>query len=81
MRLPYQLHTHTHTHTHTHACTCLHKIKVVESSVEGMRKPDRNIYDLVLDRLGVSPSETVFLDDLGGNLKTAHEMGLYTIKV
>ena len=56
-------------------------MKVVESSVEGMRKPDRNIYDLVLDRLGVSPSETVFLDDLGGNLKTAHEMGLYTIKV
>ena len=46
-----------------------------------MRKPDRNIYDLTLERLGVSPSETVFLDDLGGNLKTAHEMGLQTIKV
>ena len=46
-----------------------------------MRKPDQNIYNLTLDRLGVTPSETVFLDDLGGNLKTAHEMGLQTIKV
>ena len=54
---------------------------MIESAVEGLRKPDRNIYDLTLERLGVQPSEAVFLDDLSGNLKTAQEMGMYTIKV
>jgi putative hydrolase of the HAD superfamily len=54
---------------------------VVESAVEGLRKPDPRIYELVLSRLGVSPKEAVFLDDLGVNLKPARAMGLTTIKV
>jgi putative hydrolase of the HAD superfamily len=54
---------------------------VVESSVEGMRKPDQRIYRLVLDRLNVEASETVFLDDLGINLKPARALGMTTIKV
>jgi putative hydrolase of the HAD superfamily len=54
---------------------------VVESSVEGMRKPDPRIYQLVLDRLRVEASETVFLDDLGINLKPARALGMTTIKV
>jgi putative hydrolase of the HAD superfamily len=54
---------------------------VVESAVEGLRKPDPRIYDLVLERLGVGASETVFLDDLGINLKPARAMGMTTIKV
>ena len=54
---------------------------MVESAVEGMRKPDPRIYQLVCDRLGVSPKETVFLDDLGANLKPARELGMTTIKV
>ena len=44
---------------------------VVESSIEGIRKPDPRIYDLVLTRLGVAATEAVFLDDLGINLKPA----------
>ena len=54
---------------------------VVESAVEGLRKPDPRIYELVLDRLGVEASASVFLDDLGINLKPARAMGMTTIKV
>lgn len=54
---------------------------VVESAVEGIRKPDPAIYALVCDRLAVQPEECVFLDDLGVNLKPARAMGMTTIKV
>lgn len=53
----------------------------VESSVEGLRKPDPRIYELVLERLDVKPQEAVFLDDIGANLKPARAMGIRTIKV
>ena len=54
---------------------------VVESAVEGLRKPDLRIYRLVCERLDVAPADTVFLDDLGANLKPARELGMITIKV
>ncbi|GIU89096.1 MAG: phosphoglycolate phosphatase [Acidimicrobiia bacterium] len=54
---------------------------VVESAVEGLRKPDPRIYELTLDRLGVEAPSAVFLDDLGINLKPARAMGMTTIKV
>ena len=54
---------------------------VVESSVEGVRKPNPRIYRVACDRLGVRPEESVFLDDLGINLKPARAMGMTTIKV
>ncbi len=53
----------------------------VESSVEGLRKPDPRIYTLVCERLGVAPGEAVFLDDIGTNLKAARALGMTTIKV
>ncbi|MCY3814273.1 MAG: HAD-IA family hydrolase [Gammaproteobacteria bacterium] len=54
---------------------------VVESSVEGVRKPNPRIYQIACERLGVRPKEAVFLDDLGINLKPARAMGMTTIKV
>ncbi|MCZ7535196.1 MAG: HAD-IA family hydrolase [Acidimicrobiia bacterium] len=54
---------------------------VVESSVEGIRKPDPRIYELTLARLAVDAAAVVFLDDLGINLKPARAMGMATIKV
>ena len=54
---------------------------VVESSVEGVRKPDPRIYEIACARLDVSPSQCVFLDDLGINLKPARALGMITIKV
>lgn len=54
---------------------------VVESSVEGVRKPQPQAYQLVIERLGVEPSRMLFLDDLGINLKPAAKMGMTTVKV
>jgi len=54
---------------------------VVESSLEGIRKPDPRIYQLTCERLGVDPGGAVFLDDLGVNLKPAKALGMRTIKV
>lgn len=54
---------------------------VIESSVEGIRKPDPRIYTLTCERMGVSPDKSVFLDDLGINLKPARALGMQTIKV
>ena len=54
---------------------------VVESSKVGLRKPDPRIYELALRELGAAPESTVFLDDLGINLKPARAMGMTTIKV
>ena len=54
---------------------------VVESAVEGLRKPDPRIYELTCARLDVEPDEAVFLDDLGVNVKSARALGMTTIKV
>ena len=54
---------------------------MVESCVEGCRKPERSIYQETLRRLGVEAREAVFLDDIGSNLKTAKDLGIHTIKV
>ena len=55
--------------------------QVIESSKEGVRKPDRAIYRLACDRMQIHPHEVVYLDDLGVNLKPARDMGMSTIKV
>jgi putative hydrolase of the HAD superfamily len=54
---------------------------VVESSVEGIRKPEPEIYRRALDRLGAEADRTAYLDDLGVNLKPARALGMHTIKV
>ena len=55
--------------------------EIVESSVVGVRKPDPRFYEHACERLGIEPTEAVFLDDLGVNLKPARAMGMTTIKV
>lgn len=54
---------------------------VVESSVEGIRKPEPEIYRRALERLGTVPDGCAYLDDLGVNLKPARALGMHTIKV
>nr|XP_035960320.1 bifunctional epoxide hydrolase 2 isoform X2 [Halichoerus grypus] len=46
-----------------------------------MAKPDPQIYRFVLDTMKASPSEVVFLDDVGANLKPARDLGMVTILV
>ena len=55
--------------------------KIYESYKMGMRKPERRIYEHIIKDLDLIPNETVFLDDLGMNLKTAKQLGINTIKV
>lgn len=54
---------------------------VIESAKIGLRKPDPRIYRMMLEALKVDPTQSVYLDDLGVNLKPAREMGMTTIKV
>lgn len=60
---------------------------VVESSLEGVRKPEPEIYRLALTRLSdavgrrIEASDCAYLDDLGINLKPARALGFATIKV
>ena len=54
---------------------------VIESSVEGIRKPNPEIYKLACQRISVEPEKCLFIDDLGINLKPAKELGMKTIKV
>jgi putative hydrolase of the HAD superfamily len=54
---------------------------VVESSKVGCRKPEPRFYEIACELLEVTPSQCVFLDDLGINLKPAAAMGMRTIKV
>jgi hypothetical protein len=62
----------------------------ISSAHVGMRKPERRIYDLAIQeiqKLGkengvdIKPEDIVFLDDIGGNLKAAKQVGMRTIKV
>lgn len=54
---------------------------VIESSKIGMRKPDPRIYQMACETLGVDADKSVYLDDLGINLKPARALGMTTIKV
>lgn len=54
---------------------------VLESSKAGMRKPNPAFYRKALEALAVTAEQSVYLDDLGINLKPAKAMGMQTIKV
>jgi epoxide hydrolase-like predicted phosphatase len=52
---------------------------VVISGEVGMRKPEREIFELVLDRIGLPAGECVFIDDIPHNVSAAAEAGLVGI--
>ena len=49
---------------------------VVISGEVGMRKPERNIFELTLDRIGLPAVECVFVDDMPHNVVAAAQTGL-----
>ena len=53
--------------------------EVVLSGEVGLRKPDPEIFRLVLRRLGVQASECVFVDDHPGHLEPAARLGMATV--
>ena len=52
---------------------------VVISGEEGIRKPDRAIYELAIERMALPASDIVFVDDLPGNLGPARDLGMTTV--
>ena len=53
---------------------------VVDSAFVGMRKPDAEIYELTLERLGgPDPGECLFIDDIEANVEAARELGLSAV--
>lgn len=48
------------------------------SHLVGMRKPNHDIFEMVLDREGLKPEETLFIDDSPQHIATATELGIHT---
>lgn len=52
--------------------------KVYYSHLVRMRKPNRDIFELVLNENNLNPEETLFIDDSPQHLNTGKELGLHT---
>jgi HAD superfamily hydrolase (TIGR01509 family) len=52
---------------------------LIFSCWEGIKKPEKKIYELALERLGTRPAEAVFIDDKPRCIKGARKAGLKTI--
>ncbi len=52
---------------------------VVDSAFVGMRKPEPEIYELTLERLGVPAAECLFVDDMDLNCEAAGEIGMRVV--
>jgi putative hydrolase of the HAD superfamily len=52
---------------------------VVDSAFVGTRKPEPQIYQLTLERLGVAPQSALLVDDLELNCDAARELGIETV--
>ena len=50
---------------------------IVVSGVERMKKPDRRIFELLLQRHGIAPAEAIFIDDSPDNVAAAAAVGLH----
>jgi 2-haloacid dehalogenase len=53
---------------------------VVISGLEGMAKPDSEIFELLLERFGLDATTTLFIDDNVGNLAPAAALGMATVR-
>jgi HAD superfamily hydrolase (TIGR01509 family) len=53
--------------------------KIYFSSRVGMRKPNREIFELVLDENELDPAETLFIDDSIQHIEGARKIGLQTL--
>lgn len=53
---------------------------VILSSEVGFAKPDKEIYEMLLQKTGFSPEETVFIDDQERCLVPARKLGIHCVK-
>jgi 2-haloacid dehalogenase len=52
----------------------------VISGLEGVAKPDRQIFEILLERHELNPGRTAFIDDSPGNVTAAREMGITALR-
>ena len=52
---------------------------IVISGVEGMAKPDQEIFELLLRRYRLTAASTLFIDDTLGNIDAAGALGMATV--
>jgi len=52
----------------------------VISGIEGVAKPDRRIFEILLQRYGLEPAATVFVDDVAGNVRAARALGIVAVQ-
>ncbi len=50
---------------------------IVVSGTEGIRKPDQEIYQLLLDRYDLRPERLIFIDDKPENVETSEKLGFH----
>jgi 2-haloacid dehalogenase len=53
---------------------------IVVSGEERAIKPDRAIYDVLVERTGLDPATTVFIDDREPNIRGAEDLGFIAVK-
>jgi putative hydrolase of the HAD superfamily len=54
---------------------------VVDSAFVGIRKPEPEIYELTLERLGgVAPEAALFVDDVDVNCEAARRLGMHAVR-
>jgi putative hydrolase of the HAD superfamily len=58
--------------------TARHMHELFVSFEMGARKPDRDIFDQLLQTTGFAPEETLFIDDTAMHLATAAQLGIHT---
>ena len=52
----------------------------VISGIEGFAKPDRRIFEILLDRYDLEAGATVFIDDKAANVAVARELGIAALQ-
>jgi 2-haloacid dehalogenase len=52
----------------------------VVSACEGLAKPDLRVFELLLNRFGLTASETVFIDDSPVNVEAARRAGMQAVQ-
>jgi putative hydrolase of the HAD superfamily len=58
-----------------------HFMKIFSSNEMRTRKPETEIYQMLIDYLGLKPEQIVFLDDMPGNTISAGNLGIKTVTV
>lgn len=53
---------------------------VVDSGFVGHRKPERRIYEITIERIGVPFERCLFVDDLEPNILAAEELGMRAVR-